>query len=307
MGRDEFKAGEVQANGLHFHFIEQGAGPLILALHGFPDTPRTFRYQMRFLAEAGFRVVAPALRGYAPTDAPADGTYDGAALAQDTVALIEALTHERVILIGHDWGAIAAYNAAILAPARIARLITLAVPRGGAFQQAFLINPAQQRRWWYMWYFQMPWAEMAVAYDDFVFIERLWQEWSPGWTYPVDELEAVKATLRQPGVLTAALKYYQHTFNRAAAPPDAALDVIRERLAEPIHVPTLYLHGANDGAVGVECTEGMETAFAARFEKHVIADAGHFLHQERPDAINHVIREFLQSDERSKTPGISGR
>src|SRR4051812_31617458 len=116
--------------------------------------------QMRFLAQAGFRVVAPAMRGYAPTDAPADGSYDAAALAQDTVALIEALTPERVILMGHDWGAVAAYSAALLAPARIARMITLAVPHGGAFQEAFVTNPAQQRRWWYMWYFQMPRAEM---------------------------------------------------------------------------------------------------------------------------------------------------
>ncbi|MCC7360318.1 MAG: alpha/beta fold hydrolase [Anaerolineales bacterium] len=199
----------------------------MLALHGFPDLPHTFHDQMQALAQAGYRVVAPYMRGYFPTEAPPDVSYEAAALAQDVLALIDALADQPVILIGHDWGAAAAYRAAVLAPERIARLITIAVPYGEIWWNALLTNPAQQRRSWYMFFMQLPFAEAAIAHNDFAFLERLWQDWSPGWRYPPDALQAVKDTFRQPGVLTAALNYYRHSLN----PPgdQSELQAIRER------------------------------------------------------------------------------
>lgn len=286
-----FKTNSAQANGLTFSWIEYGAGPLVLALHGFPDLPRTFRYQMQALAETGYRVVAPYLRGYFPTDAPLNASYEDAALVQDTLALMDLLSEQPVILIGHDWGAVAAYGAAVLAPEKISKLITLAVPYGGASRQAFITNPAQQRRSWYIFFFQMPYAETAVAYNDFAFLERLWQDWSPGWAYPPEELQAVRETFRTPGVLMAALSYYRHTFHSANHQP--ALQGIRDRYGEPITVPTLYVHGQRDGGIGVETTEGMEDWFQNGLEKRIIADAGHFVHQEQPEAVNRLILEFL--------------
>ncbi|MEW5828109.1 MAG: alpha/beta hydrolase [Chloroflexota bacterium] len=171
-----FKTNSVQANGLVFSWIELGSGPLVLALHGFPDLPRTFRYQMQALAQAGYRVVAPYLRGYFPTDAPSDVSYERAVLTQDTVALINILSDDPVILIGHDWGAAAAYGTAILAPEKITKLITIAVPYGETWWNSLLTNSAQQRRSWYIYFFQMPFAETAVAHNDFAFLERLWQD-----------------------------------------------------------------------------------------------------------------------------------
>src|SRR5690606_10596075 len=126
----EFRRGEVQANGLRFATLEAGDGPLALCLHGFPDTARSFRHQLPALAAAGFRAVAPWMRGYAPSAVPADGPYQSAALAQDAAALIEALGYDEAVLIGHDWGAVAAHGAAILAPQRVRRLVTIAVPHG---------------------------------------------------------------------------------------------------------------------------------------------------------------------------------
>lgn len=288
---EEFHFGTIHANGLTFGLIEAGDGPLVLAFHGFPDLPRTFRHQMRALAAAGYRVVAPYMRGYVPTDAPAEGPYQSAVLAQDALALIAELSPEPVILIGHDWGAVAAYGAAILAPERVSKLITIAVPHGGAVGRSFLTNPEQQRRSWYIFMFQMPFAEAAVAHDDFAFLERLWQDWSPGWQYPVEELEAVKATFRQPGVLAAALDYYRHTFNPANHRP--ALESIRRRQADRVLVPTLYIHGADDGAVGVEVTEGMEAAFPEGLRKHILPGAGHFVHREKPEEVNRLILDFV--------------
>ncbi len=167
--------GSIEANGLTFHYLEAGTGPLVLALHGFPDHARSYRHQMPALAAAGYRVVAPYLRGYAPTEIPQGGYFGVPALAADAVALARALSDEPVVLIGHDWGAAAAHAAAVMAPERFSKLITIAVPYGPAFTTALVTSAEQQRRSWYMFFFQLPFAEAAVALDDFAFIERLWR------------------------------------------------------------------------------------------------------------------------------------
>jgi pimeloyl-ACP methyl ester carboxylesterase len=288
----EFKSGTVRANGLTFAYIEAGEGPLVIALHGFPDQPRTFRYQIQALAAAGYHVIAPFARGYAPTDVPPDGPYESAALVADALALIDALGRGRpVILMGHDWGAVAAHGAAAIAPEKIAKLITIAVPHG-LFTQSLVTNPTQQRRSWYMYFFQTAFAEQAVERDNYAFLDRLWQEWSPGWRYPTAEMDSVKTMMGRPGVLRAALRYYRDTLDPRYRVP--ALDSIRAQQNAPIRVPTLYVHGADDGCIGVEVSEGVERGFTGRFEKRVIPNAGHFPHQERPEEFNSLLLTFLQ-------------
>jgi pimeloyl-ACP methyl ester carboxylesterase len=289
----ELKRSAVQANGLRFATLEAGDGPLVLCLHGFPDHARSFRHQFPALAAAGFRAVAPFMRGYAPSEQPADGRYQSAVLAQDIVALISALGYSSAHVFGHDWGAVAAYGAAILAPDKVTKLVTAAVPHGPAVINAFMSNYDQQRCSWYMFFFQHPLADAAVAHDDFRFIERLWQDWSPGWRYPTDEMEALKATFRAPGVLQAALGYYRATLNPANQDP--ALGELQALIGiSPVTVPTLYLHGARDGCIGVDLAEGMEALFPNGLRKVVIPDAGHFVHAEKPDEVNRILLEFLR-------------
>jgi pimeloyl-ACP methyl ester carboxylesterase len=125
----EFKMGVVQANGLRFHYRELGQGPLALCLHGFPDSPWTYRYLLPELAKAGYRAVAPFMRGYAPTEVPTDGRYQTSALAADVVALHHALGGDaHAVLIAHDWGAVAAYGGAALEPTRWQRCVIMNVP-----------------------------------------------------------------------------------------------------------------------------------------------------------------------------------
>jgi len=281
----------VEANGLTVHALEAGAGPLVIALHGFPDLPLSYRHQITALAENGYRVIAPYMRGYFPSDSATNGPYEVAILVQDVLALIDQLTDQPAILIGHDWGAAAARSSAILAPDKISKIVCMSVPTVGNFGRALISNLAQQRRSWYMFFFQLPIAEMAVAHNDFEFIERLWHEWSPGWTYPQAVMNEIKEAFRQPSVLKAALGYYRSQFNPALQHPGLA--DIRKRLSEPISVPTMYLHGANDGCIGVETTEGMESSFLRDFEKHIIPSAGHFVHQEQPEVVNELITRFL--------------
>jgi pimeloyl-ACP methyl ester carboxylesterase len=287
------KRSVVRARGLDFATLEAGDGPLVLCLHGFPDTARSFRAQLPALASAGFRAVAPYMRGYAPTELAPDGRYQSAALALDAVALIDALGADDAIVFGHDWGALAAYGAALAAPERVRKLVTVAVPYGPQIMTAFATSYAQQKRSWYMFFFQTPFADTAVAFDDYAFIERLWSDWSPGWRWPPEEMAAVKETFRAPGVLQAALGYYRATFNPELQDP-ALADLQSKMMATPIDVPALYIHGAKDACVGVELADGMESLFPRGLAIEHVPNAGHFVHQEAPDLVNRRVLEFLR-------------
>ena len=132
-----------------------GQGPLALCLHGFPDSAHTWDDLLPALAGAGYHAAAPFMRGYAPSGVPADGRYDATALAGDVIALANELAPgERFYVVGHDWGAVSAYAAASAAPARLAAMVTAAVPPTGRFLAT--MGPAQMRRSWYMGFFRYP-------------------------------------------------------------------------------------------------------------------------------------------------------
>ena len=287
------KRGTVRARGLEFHTLEAGEGPLVLCLHGFPDTAFSFRHQLPALAAAGYRAVAPYMRGYAPTGLAPDGRYQTAALALDAVALIEALGAKDAIVFGHDWGALAAYGAALAAPTRVRKLITAAVPYGAQVMAAFATSYVQQKRSWYMFFFQTPFADIAVAHDDYAFLEHLWTEWSPGWRWAPEDMAALKETFRAPGVLQAALGYYRASFNAEMQDP-ALADLQQQILATPIEVPALYFHGARDGCMGAELVAGMEAFFPRGLTVELVPDAGHFVHQEQPEPVNRRVLDFVR-------------
>jgi pimeloyl-ACP methyl ester carboxylesterase len=287
---DGIEEGRVAANGITFATLEAGSGPLVLCAHGFPDTAHTFAAQLPALAAAGYRAVAPFMRGYSPTTTATDGRYQSAVLAQDLVELIAALGRDQAYVFGHDWGAVAAYGAAILAPQRIRKLATAAVPHGPSVLNAFFTSFEQQKRSWYMFFFQQPFADIAVPHDDFRFLERLWRDWSPGWDYSAEDLEVLKRCFREPGVLGAALAYYRCTLNPMNQDP--ALAEIQGRIsASPVEVPTTVIYGADDGCMGAELLAGMEAMFPRGLRKVVLPNAGHFVHRERPDDVNRILLE----------------
>src|SRR6266568_8541588 len=193
------RARSVRANDLEFGILEAGSGPLALCLHGFPDCAHTWRNLLPELADAGFHAVAPFMRGYAPTGIPADGEYGIGALAADAIALHEALGGAGdAVLIGHDWGAEAAYAAAANAPDRWRRLVTLAVPPA-RLDGVLFSDYDQLRRFFYLFMFHDPagFAEAVVAADEMAFLDRLWADWSPGY-HPGEHLALVKEFLRRP-------------------------------------------------------------------------------------------------------------
>ena len=287
--------GKIQANGLEFGYLEAGIGPLVLCMHGFPDTANSYRHLLPALANAGFHAVAPFMRGYAPSQIPTDGVYQTAAFGQDTIALIEALGYEQADLVGHDWGASAVAAAALLAPQRVRRMVTMAVPYGGGMGAALLNDWAQQKRSWYMFFFQTALADYAVPANDFAFIENLWREWSPGWEWDREDMAALKACLAAPGTLQAALGYYRAALSGVGTSPELA--TLQAKIGTtPIEVPSLHLHGVQDGCIGVELTADMEQMFAAGFRCIQIEGCGHFLQLEDPERVSREILAFLCAD-----------
>ena len=286
------QTGNVKANGIRFHYLEAGQGPLVVCLHGFPDNAYSYRTLLPALAEAGFRGVAPFMRGYAPTAPAPDGRYQSVLLAQDAVALIDALGAEQACVVGHDWGALATYGAAALAADRVHKIVTIAVAHPGALLGAMATDYDMIKGGWHAYFFQMPFSDQAVAANDYEFIRRWWQDASPEYDIPDEVMDSVKNTFRQPGVVKAALDYYRHTFNPDNRDP--ALQDLQERLTRPTQVPTLALHGTRDRPGRLAAFEAMDHLFAKGLDKEIYPGTGHFLHLERPEAVNQRIVAFLR-------------
>jgi pimeloyl-ACP methyl ester carboxylesterase len=284
---------KIEAHDLTFSAYSSGDGPVVLCLHGFPDNLRSFRHQLPALAEAGFRAIAPALRGYEPSSQPGPEIhhYHPRRVAADAIAWAES--HGKVHLIGHDWGGVAAYQAAAERPDLFHSLSVIAIPHTSALGQraARRLLLGQLRKSWYGLFFQLRGiADRVVERKDFAFIEFLWREWSPGYTPEPGELESVKQTLRQPGVLSAALAYY-----RAMLSP--GLDdsrAMRKFGGQPIRVPTLAITGVLDGCMDTRFFDHVPTdRFPEGLRTERVDGAGHFVHQEDPDRINALLVEWL--------------
>jgi pimeloyl-ACP methyl ester carboxylesterase len=289
---NEYTPQRVTANGVDFAYLTVGEGPLALCLHGFPDSAHTYRHLLPALADAGFRAVAPFMRGYAPTQVPQSADYQTGALALDACALHDALGGgEPAVIIGHDWGAAATAGAASYEPERWSKVVTMAVPPGGALGRAFFGNPAQLKRSWYMFFFQTGLADLIVPQDDFAFIDMIWRDWSPGYDGGHDAANA-KAAMQPAEHFHAAIGYYRALFGMVPHNPDLADAQAAAGRVPP--QPTLYLHGRDDGCIGVEVAEDASRELGdSTVTIEIVDGAGHFLHLERPDVVNARILEFV--------------
>ena len=284
------RQGHIRANGLDFAFLEAGQGPLLLLLHGYPDNAWTWEHQIPALAEAGYRVVAPFLRGYPPSEIPVGGYYDRATLALDVKDLIEGLNDGQPCdLVAQDWGAALSYGTLAAFPELVHRAVLMAIPHPTVVARS-LASPVQIHRAFHWWFFQLPnLPEQMVPADDFAFIDYLWELWSPGHREQA-HVARIKQTLAQPGAVTATTNYYRAALNPALQDP--ALGDLRARLDGPIPVPTLALCGADD--VRAEPMADQAGQFTGPYRFDVVPDCGHFLHRERPDDINRRILAWLK-------------
>ena len=284
----------IQANGLNISYFAAGLendGPLAICLHGFPDSAHTWRHLLPRLADAGYRAVAPFLRGYAPTEVPSDGRFQTAASAMDALALRDALGGgPDSVIIGHDWGAVITHIAANVRPDAFAKVVTMAVPPGNAVGVAFLSNLAQIKRSWYMFFFQHPFAAFVVGANDLAYIDMLWADWSPGFD-ATEELELLKPSLRDPANLQAALGFYRATLG--AGYNDPALQSAQDMSSTIPPQPLLYIHGRTDGCMGSEVAEFAAAELTPNARARFIDGAGHFMHLEKSAEVNDIILSFL--------------
>ena len=285
---------------LEFSALSAGEGPLVLCLHGFPDCYHSFRHQLPVLADAGFRAVAVTLRGYETSSQPADGDYSVEALTSDVIAALDGLGEETAHIVGHDWGASIACTAAAAAPERFRSLTIMSVPHPGRFVLEAFKNPRQLRLSWYMFFFQLRGiADRRLAKDDFAFIRKLWGDWSPGFEPGEDVLADVLKTFREPGVPKAALAYYRAALSPRNLPLSAAK---RAENRYAVEVPTLAITGRNDHCIdsGVFQSLMYEEDFPAGLSVKAIDDAGHFPHQEQPEAVNELLLSWFALHEHAK-------
>ena len=274
----------VRANGVRFHVVEAGEGPLVLLLHGFPEFWYSWRTQLPALAQR-FRVVAPDLRGYNLSDKPAAG-YDYATLARDVSELIVALGEERAHVVGHDWGGLLAWGAAAFYPERVARLAILNAPHPGAYLRELRRNPRQILKSWYIGLFQVSGlAERLLAAGHAARIARMLRSSSvePG-VFSTADLAAYRRAATRPGALPAMLAYYRRI-------PRSLLQDI-EASARPIAAPTLLIWGMRDVALVPELTEGLER-WVSDLRVERIPDAGHWVQHERPALVNRLLLGHL--------------
>jgi pimeloyl-ACP methyl ester carboxylesterase len=288
--------GSVHANGLEFHYLAAGEGPLALCYHGFPDSPWSYRYLLPALAEAGYRAVAPFARGFAPTQLPADRHHvHSSTMVADVLALHDALGGGRdAVLIAHDWGAVAAWGAAAKGPDAWERCVIMNIPPLEIFGEN-IVTYEQIKRSFYFWYFQMQRvAEDVIRADDFAFIDHVWNDWSPGYD-ATEDLALMKECIREPAHFEAALGYYWGQFDPTRFGSPSWAEEQGAAWGSPIGQPTLYLHGTNDGCHGMskEQVDRVPSYCGSGSRSEFVDDVGHFMMVERPDEINQKITQFL--------------
>ena len=293
----DFERGRVKANGITFEYLEAGEGPLALLMHGFPDSPYTYRHLLPELAAAGFHAVAPFARGFAPTELPPlRCNVHTSVMVADHMALGEALGGgPDALLVAHDWGAVGAWGALNRAPQLWGRAVIMNIPPFEVFGEN-LATFSQIKKSFYFWYFQMQRViEDRIRQNDFEFITDIWQEWSPGYSSEED-LVHIRKALSNPDHLRAALGYYWGQFDPTRFGSPEWADEQAAAWGGSVTQPTLYLHGTNDGCHGVSQTqvETIPSYAGAGSESELVEGVGHFMLVEKPAEINARIMNWLK-------------
>jgi pimeloyl-ACP methyl ester carboxylesterase len=272
-------------------FSAQAAGnsnnPLALILHGFPDSPKNWAELINLLAELGYYAVAPYMRGYHPSGIPADRDFSIGALVKDACEIYRKYSKDSGnVIIGHDWGSIAAYGAA--ASLNPSAVVLCSVPPLAVMTSA-LFDFKQLKQSWYMFYFQSDFAPSVVAANNFQFIKELWNEWCVSSDNSVAVENAIEC-FKTDENLKAALSYYKSLFS----PGDSQYQAETLSVFKTISTRCLYIHGSLDSCVLAEYGQKTKDVIQeAQIE--IIKDAGHFLMQDSKDNLLKIIKDFLIS------------
>jgi pimeloyl-ACP methyl ester carboxylesterase len=266
------------------HYVEAGNGPLVILLHGFPEFSFGWREQIAPLAEAGFRVVAPDLRGYNLSSRPKGmSKYSAARVAEDITGLIHALGADSAMLVGHDWGGTIAWTMAMNHPEVVDRIVILDAAHPRKLQKG-LFAPRQLLRSWYFFFFTLPWLpERVVRAKRFKFFRRFLRDARPAYT--PEEMDRYVEAWSQPGALTGMIDYYRYS---VLTPPWRAWKAIRT-----VTAPTLVIWGGRDRFLGQKLAEP-EHQDVPNLDRVVrLPNASHWVHHDEADRVNELLVDFF--------------
>ena len=310
----------IQSNGIRMRIAEMGKGPLVILLHGFPESWYSWRHQLPALAKAGYHAVAPDLRGYGKTDKPAEvEDYDIHKLTADVTGIVDALGQKTAVVVGHDWGSLVAWNSLLLHPDRFTGLVAMSVPYGGRAQVSPLatMKKTYGDNFYYILYFQEPGvAEKEFDADPRGFLSRLYLSPSSPREAPIVTdpkrvaggwIPRMGAPKELPDWFTQKdLDYYVQEFTEAGF--RGGINFYRNfhrnwettpQLANAkISQPVRFISGARDGVIRGATAEQL-TASMGRVVTDLrgvvlIPEAGHWVQQEKPAETNAALLEFLK-------------
>ena len=270
-------------------------GVPVLLLHGWPDDVRTFDRLVPGLQAAGFRTVAPYLRGFGETtfiskDVMRSGEI--VALAQDVIDLVDALNIGKFAVIGHDWGARIAYALAIVIPQRVTRMVTMAV----GWQPGQLPTPSlkQAQAYWYQWLMATKRGREIVRGNGKAFARIQWNSWSPPGWFDDAEFEQTAKSFENPD--WPEITWHSYSVRWGEADKDARYGELDRRInaAQSISVSTLMIQGGSDAVSLPEATDGKDKYFTGGYARHVIPGVGHFPTREAPEVVSKLVLEFLR-------------
>jgi pimeloyl-ACP methyl ester carboxylesterase len=285
----------VRSNRVDLHCVTAGPddGDLVLLLHGFPEFWYSWKHQLPALVDAGYRVVAPDLRGYNRSGKP-DGVaaYRVSELIADVAGLVDHYRRgddERANVVGHDWGGLLAWYVAAERPDVVDRLVVLNAPHPNRFERQLRSSFSQLRKSWYVFYFQLPGLpEFGFRWNDYAVVESLLREETRPGAFTDEDVERYKSALATPGTVTAALNYYR-ALGRQRVRQYLVGDGVDER---PIDAPTMLVWGDDDHALDVELTQSNEQwVESIRVER--IAGASHWVQFDAKERVNELLVDFL--------------
>ena len=275
----------ISTNGINLHYVSEGAGKLMLMLHGFPEFWYSWRHQIKEFA-SDYHTVALDLRGYNDSDKPASlSAYQMSEFIQDLKGVITGLGYEDCILVAHDWGGAIAWNFAYAYPEMVEKLIVLNIPHPAKFAQG-LRTPQQLLKSWYILAFQIPLLpELLFQLNDYQAIKEVFSGMAIDKTaFSEADLNAYRDAAAKPGALTAMINYYRGIF---------PLLFNNQPEWQILEIPTLTIWGEADTALGKELTYGTE-AYVRDWQIKYIPNCSHWVQQEQPALVNSYIWEFLQ-------------
>ncbi|MEO6951924.1 MAG: alpha/beta hydrolase [Polyangia bacterium] len=261
---------------------EEGAGPPVVLLHGFPESSYSWRHVMTALAGAGFRAIAPDQRGYVRSDKPRGiAAYRIERLVADVIGLLDALGLPRATIVGHDWGAVVAWSVAALHPDRVERLVVMNGPHPQLMRRLLITDPAQLWRSKYILFFQLPWLpEYVATRADFAARAFLGLA-SRGEAFDDETLAHHRDGHREPGCATGMLGWYRAGFWYGMP-----------KLPK-VTCPVLCIWGDDDRALGVRFTENLER-YATNVRVEHLAGVGHWVQQEAPGEVSALLIDALR-------------